>query len=135
MYVFTDSIFEWDWSFTLICWNKNFINCVNFDLNFFWFETSIDINVNITQKGQTWNGLQDISTPNQSYTSQAMYQSMTEAVFLTLGRSRSSCFKKLGLRPKREKPKVWCFVNFTLGTSSAAIKWSGVHQIQSPRLL
>ena len=27
-------------------------------------------------------------------------QSMTEAVFLTLGRSRSSHFKKLGLRPK-----------------------------------
>ena len=27
------------------------------------------------------------------------YQSMTEAVFLTLGRSRSSRLKKLGLRP------------------------------------
>ena len=29
-------------------------------------------------------------------------QSMTEAVFLTLGRSRNSYFKKLGLRPRAE---------------------------------
>ena len=30
----------------------------------------------------------------------AVYQSMTEAAFLTLGQSRSSCFKKIGLQPK-----------------------------------
>ena len=44
-------------------------------------------------------------------------QSMTEAVFLALG--RSSHFEKLGLWPK-PKPKVRNFVNLAFGTPSAS---------------
>ena len=47
----------------------------------------------------------------------AVFQSMTEDVFLTLGQRRSSRFKKLGLQPK-----VQSFVNFALGTTSTGIK-------------
>ena len=50
-------------------------------------------------------------------------QSMTEAILLTLGRSRSSHFKKLGLWPKAN---VGSFVNFAFGPPSAAliVNWS-----------
>ena len=55
----------------------------------------------------------------------SLNQSMTEAIFLTLGRSRSSRFKKLGLRPNAEAEGM-NYVNFALGTPSEAIivKWS-----------
>ena len=45
---------------------------------------------------------------------------MTKAVFLILGQSQCSHFRKIGFG-RRHKPKVQSFVNFAFGTPSVAL--------------